>query len=86
MVAVVSKQLKSYLLAKDLISSRQYGFRPGNSTVDLLTVLTQKWNTCLNKGEEVCVVAYAPIRSAEESDSVAASINGELKTMGSRAD
>jgi len=57
MEAIVQKQLQSYLLGNKLISSRQYGFRPGHSTADLLNILSQKWNNSLDKIHEVCIIA-----------------------------
>lgn len=57
MEAAVHKQVQNYLLRNNLISSRQYGFRPDHSTADLLTTSSQTWNTFLDKGGEVCVIA-----------------------------
>ena len=57
MESSVHKQLQKYLLHHDLISNKQYGFRPNHSTADLLTVLSQTWNNTLDKGGEVYVVA-----------------------------
>ena len=57
MEAAVNQQLQSYFFQNSLISHRQFGFRPGHSTGDLLTILSQKWNDTLDKGEEVCAVA-----------------------------
>ena len=57
MEAAVQKQLQNYLLRNHLFSSRQFGFRPDHSTADLLTILSQTWNTYLDKNGEVCVIA-----------------------------
>lgn len=57
MESSVHKQLQGYLLRHDLISNKQYGFRPNHSTADLLTVLSQRWNNILDKGGEVYAVA-----------------------------
>ena len=57
MEAVVQKQLQQFLLANNLISSRQFGFRTGHSTADLLNILSQSWNNHLDHGDEVCVIA-----------------------------
>lgn len=57
MEAAVHNQLQRYLLHNSFISDRQYGFRPNHSTADLLTFLSQSWNTHLDKGNEVCVIA-----------------------------
>ena len=56
MESVVDKQLQNHLLQNNLLSSRQFGFRPVHSTGDLLTILSQNWNATLDKGEEVCVI------------------------------
>jgi len=57
MEAAVHNQLQKYLLNNNLISGKQFGFRPDHSTADLLTILSQKWNISLDKGEEVCAIA-----------------------------
>ena len=57
MEAVVNQQLQKFLLKNNLISHRQFGFRPGHSTADLLNILGQTWNNFLDKSEEVCVIA-----------------------------
>ena len=57
MESSVHKQLQRYLLRHELISNKQYGFRPSHSTADLLTVLSQTWNNTLDKGGEVYAVA-----------------------------
>ena len=57
MESVIDKQLQNHLLQNNLLSSRQFGFRPGHSTGDILTNLAQNWNATLDKGEEACVIA-----------------------------
>ena len=57
MESAVSLQLQSYLFQENLVSHRQFGFRPGHSTADLLTIISQKCNNSLDKGDEVCIVA-----------------------------
>ena len=57
MEAVVNQQLQRYILRNNLISHRQFGFRPGHSTADLLNILCQTWNNYLDLREEVCVIA-----------------------------
>ena len=57
MEAAVQKQLQRYLLSNNLISNRQFGFRPGHSTSDLLNILSQRWNNTLDQSNEVCVIA-----------------------------
>ena len=57
MEAAVNQQLQRYILRNNLISHRQFGFRPGHSTADLLNILCQTWNNCLDLSEEVCVIA-----------------------------
>ena len=57
MEAVVKDQLQGYLFENDLVSHRQYGFRPKHSTADLLATLSQKWSNTLDRGEEVRLIA-----------------------------
>ena len=57
MEAVVQDHLQRYLLGNNLISERQFGFRPAHSTADLLNTLSQKWNQHLDNAEEVAVIA-----------------------------
>ena len=57
MEATVQKELQSYLLTNNLISSKQFGFRPGHSTADLLNILSQKLNNSLDISDEVCIIA-----------------------------
>ena len=40
-----------------LLSDRQFGFRPGHSTADLLTVLSQGWQDAMDKGLDTLVMA-----------------------------
>jgi len=57
MESSVHKQLQGYLFRHNLISIKQYGFKPNHCTADLLTVLSQTWNNILDKGGEVYIVA-----------------------------
>ena len=57
MEAVVKDQLQGYLFHNNLVSHRQYGFRPKHSTADLLATLSQKWSNALDRGEEVRLIA-----------------------------
>ena len=41
----------------NLISNRQFGFRPHHSTSDILTILSLKWSTALDEGKEIFAVA-----------------------------
>jgi hypothetical protein len=57
MEALVKNQLQGYLFQNNLVSHRQYGFRPKHSTADLLATLSQKWSNALDRGEEVRLIA-----------------------------
>ena len=57
METIVQMQLLSYLLKNNLLSDRQFGFRPHHSTADVLTILSQHWSNALDRGSEVCVIA-----------------------------
>ena len=48
MEAAINIQLQNYMLHNNLISSRQFGFKPGHSTAELVTVLSQNWNNILD--------------------------------------
>ncbi|KAI8484255.1 hypothetical protein Bbelb_380400 [Branchiostoma belcheri] len=57
MEAVVQTELQKYLLQNNIISDRQFGFRPHHSTADILTILSQHWSNALDNGYEVCLIA-----------------------------
>jgi len=57
MEAAVQNQLQKHLLGNQLISDRQFGFRPHHSTADILTILTQEWSNSLDRGNEVRLIA-----------------------------
>ena len=57
MESIVNDQLRKNLFGLNLITSNQYGFRPGHSTLDLLTSATQRWANALDKGQEAKVAA-----------------------------
>lgn len=56
METVVNKQLQNSLLKNELISSKQFGFRPDHGTADLLHILAHTWNASLDRNKEVCIV------------------------------
>jgi hypothetical protein len=57
METIINDSLRKHLFNMKLLSSRQYGFQPGKSTIDLLTHTTQNWTDALHKGHEVKVIA-----------------------------
>jgi retron-type reverse transcriptase len=57
MEAIINDFLRKHLFNKKLLSSRQYGFQPGKSTMDLLAHATQNWTEALHRGNEVKVIA-----------------------------
>ena len=56
MEAVIAKSMRKFFLRYNLISNRQFGFRPNHSTSDILTILSQQWSSALDKGKEVFAV------------------------------
>lgn len=56
MERVINTKLLRYLEEHDLISDRQYGFRHGRSTGDLLVYLTHRWASAIeSQGEALAV-------------------------------
>ncbi|KAL0879124.1 hypothetical protein ABMA27_004075 [Loxostege sticticalis] len=56
MERVLNRKLLSYLEDNDLLSDRQYGFRRGRSTGDLLVYVTHCWGEAIeNHGEAIAV-------------------------------
>ena len=52
---VVSKKVRLFLDPK--FNDHQFGFRPGRSTIDMLTQLSQNWINAVGRGKEVRAVA-----------------------------
>eukprot|EP00732_Lithocolla_globosa_P001711 Lithocolla_globosa_v1_NODE_918_length_3082_cov_45.234886.p1 type:complete len:552 gc:universal NODE_918_length_3082_cov_45.234886:2633-978(-) len=57
MEKVINATLRKHLFGFNLISHKQYGFRPKNSTIDLLTTTTQRWLNDMQEYKEVRLVA-----------------------------
>ena len=57
MEAVIAKSMSKFFLRHNLISNRQFGFRPNHSTNDVLTILSQCWSSALDEGKEVVAIA-----------------------------
>ena len=57
MESIINHQLMNYLEARSLLSCRQYGFRRGLGTADLLTALQFEWTQAIGSGG--CVQALA---------------------------
>ena len=57
MEAVLAKSMRKFFMRHNLISSRQFGFRPHHSTSDVLTILSQQWSAALDEGKEIFAVA-----------------------------
>jgi hypothetical protein len=64
MEAAVQRQLQRYLLNNNLISTRQFGFRPSNSTAVILNIMSRKWNNFLDQCKEICVIIALDIKGA----------------------
>ena len=45
------RKLLRHLLDNDILSSRQFGFRPGSSTQEALLAATHDWHRCLDRGQ-----------------------------------
>ena len=57
MEGIINTQLRSHLFKNNLIHNHQFGFRPKCSTLDALSLATQKWEDALDRGKEVRVVS-----------------------------
>eukprot|EP00732_Lithocolla_globosa_P003159 Lithocolla_globosa_v1_NODE_2393_length_2024_cov_88.494667.p1 type:complete len:439 gc:universal NODE_2393_length_2024_cov_88.494667:1444-128(-) len=57
MESIINVALRKHLFGFNLISSKQYGFRPRSSTIDLLTATTQRWTYALHDLKEVRLIA-----------------------------
>jgi sarcosine oxidase/L-pipecolate oxidase len=57
METIINDFLRKHLFNMKLLSSRQYGFQAGKSTMDLLAHATQNWTEALHRGHEVKVIA-----------------------------
>lgn len=57
MERVLNNRLLAYLEANDLLSDRQYGFRRGRSTGDLLVYATHIWSEAIEKNGEALAVS-----------------------------
>ena len=54
---LVAGVICQHLRVNNLLSDRQFGFRPGRSTSDLLLLLTKEWQDALDEGLDTLVVA-----------------------------
>ena len=57
METIINKQLMNHLDRHELVTTREFGFRKGLGTADLLTVLHHEWATTVRRGGLVRVVA-----------------------------
>ncbi len=55
--SILNRRLLRHLSTSDLLSDRQYGFRKGRSTGDLLAFLTDSWSSSLSRFSETFAVA-----------------------------
>ena len=55
--SVLNRKILRFLESHDLLSDRQYGFRKGRSTADLLAYLSNSWSSSLNMSGESFAVA-----------------------------
>ena len=57
METIINKQLMNHLDRHELLTTRQFGFRKGLGTADLLTALHHEWATTVSRGGLVRVLA-----------------------------
>ena len=54
---IINKQLMNYLNRHELLTTRQFGFRKGLGTADLLTALHHEWATTVSRGGLITFLA-----------------------------
>ena len=54
---LVAEAICKHLYENHLLSDKQFGFRPGRSTADLLLLLSKDWQDALDEGMDTLVVA-----------------------------
>ena len=57
METIINKQLMNHLDRHELLTTRQFGFRKGLGTADLLTALHHEWATTVSRGGLVRILA-----------------------------
>ena len=50
------KKLRRYLLQHNLVSERQFGFRPHHTSGDILTIFSQQWLNALDRGNQIRLI------------------------------
>ncbi len=55
--SMLNRKIQKHLSTSDLLSDRQYGFRKGRSTGDLLSLLSDSWSSSLSRFGETFSVA-----------------------------
>ena len=63
---IVAEVICQYLSENHLLSDRQFGFRPGRSTSDLLLLFSKDWQEALDEGLYTLVVALAITRAFDK--------------------
>ena len=63
---IIHSRLITFLTENKLLSSRQFGFRPGSSIQDALLLITNDWH-CTLKGNKQVGVVFFDIRKAFDS-------------------
>lgn len=51
---IVTTAICQHLSENHLLSNKQFGFRPGRSTADLLLLLSKEWQDALEEGLDTC--------------------------------
>ena len=57
MEAIINRSLTNFLESNNILSRRQYGFRRGLSTQDVLTLLSHRWHTAAVVGGATRIIA-----------------------------
>ncbi|XP_050710739.1 uncharacterized protein LOC126995293 [Eriocheir sinensis] len=55
--SILNRKIQKHFSTSDLLSDRQYGFRKGRSTGDLLAFLTDSWSSSLSRFGETFAIA-----------------------------
>ena len=63
---IIHNRITEYLCSNDLLSSNQFGFRPGFSTQDALLTVTNDWHQLLSTNRQIAAVFF-DLRKAFDS-------------------
>ena len=63
MESIIASDIKSFLFSNGLISNHQFRFRPGQSTLNMLLLLSQQWMEVLNARHEIRAISLDILRA-----------------------